>query len=413
MANNKSKNSDGSPSDSKNSADSGTADNSKSSGKKNSGNPQNSSDTLSSKSKEGSKAVRRAAKVAGRPSSSGGRFGFGKRLTGFPMLALLIVVLGVGLVVFAYNSRGVDARPRQNEDHWHSPYGVWDCAAGESGNFEPVFQSTNDLEGIHSHQDGVIHIHPFFNRTAGKNATIDKFLNEMQASISEDAIVMPGGRELRAHTEEEPVLCDGEPAIIQVARWARLSELDKNPVIYTEDLGKVRFFGDGEAFVLARAPEGADIPPPPEERVMQSRQLSPQSIIDPFNPEAEGLFAGEGTDTEGAEPEAEADPATDTTADSEGESEGETDPETDATTDSETDADSEGDATTEEPADTPSDATVADSSSTETTEAPAETTEPEESPEESPTTEDESTTEDGSAPEDESSSAEGDSTEGS
>ena len=252
--------------------------------------------------KDASRAVRRAARTA---EQSGAAKRFRRPSLGFPAIIAIIVVLGVALVAFAANNRETAARPRQNEDHWHSPYAVWDCVNGGTADdpiFEPVFDSSRDEEGIHSHQDGVIHIHPFFDRTAGRNAQVKAFFREMGAEISEEAIVMPGGIELgieeertivddegnpildengNVQTEIAPVECDGDPVIIQVARWRRSSQLERDPVIYTEDLEDVRFLADQEAFVFARAPEGADIPPPPEDRVDLGRNLSPQSVIDP------------------------------------------------------------------------------------------------------------------------------------
>lgn len=252
--------------------------------------------------KDASRAVRRAARTA---EQSGAAKRFRRPRLGFPAIIAIIIILGSALVAFAATNRETSARPRQNEDHWHSPYAVWDCVNGGTAEDpvfeEPPFQSSRDEEGIHSHQDGVIHIHPFFDRTAGKNAQVKAFLREMGATISEEAIEMPGGRILgieeertivdedgnpvldedgNQQTETVPVECDGKPVIIQVARWHRSSQLERDPVIYTEDLGDVRFLADQEAFVFARAPEGADIPPPPEDRVAMGRNLSPQSVID-------------------------------------------------------------------------------------------------------------------------------------
>lgn len=310
--------------------------------------------------KDASRAVRRAARTA---EQSGAAKRFRRPSLGFPAIIAIIVVLGVALVAFAASNRETAARPRQNEDHWHSPYAVWDCVNGgtaENPVFEPVFQSSRDEEGIHSHQDGVIHIHPFFDRTAGRNAQVRAFMREMGAAISEESIEMPDGRILGIETErtvvdEEgnavldedgdvqteivPVECDGEPVIIQVARWRRSSQLSRDPVIYTEDLEDVRFLADQEAFVFARAPEGADIPPPPDDRVELGRGLSPQSVID------ENLEGTEDYGTEDFDPDAVA------------EAEEETETEATSTT-TEVPADGETPAATEPPATTAAPATT-------------------------------------------------------
>ena len=333
--------------------------------------------------RDASRAVRRAARTA---EQSGAAKRFRRPRLGFPAVIAIIIVLGVALVTFAANNRETAARPRQNEDHWHSPYAVWDCVNGGTADdpiFEPAFQSSRDEEGIHSHQDGVIHIHPFFDRTAGRNAQVRAFMREMGGTISEEGIEMPDGRifgveEERTIVDEEgnpvldedgneqtetvPVECDGEPVIIQVARWHRSSQLDRDPVIYTEDLEDVRFFADQEAFVFARAPEGADIPPPPEDRVELGRGLSPQSVID------ENLEGTEDYGTEDFDPEAvvEAEEVTETEATS-------TTPEVPA--DAEPPATTVPPVTTEAPATTASQMTEAPSATEPlaTTEAPTTT----------------------------------------
>ena len=234
------------------------------------------------------RAVKRAARSANLSGGSGRRLR--QRSLGFPMLLVAIFVLGSALVAYAYsvNASQNETRPQQLIDHWHSAYAVWDCVDGENGYdengepiFKPVFTSSRDERGVHSHQDGVIHIHPFVSTTSGKNANFDAFMSEMGltdegARITDDAIHMPDGTRL-----EEGVDCGGEPAIIQIARWYRLSQTDKKPIIYTEDLGKVRFLANGEAFTIARAPEGAEIPPPPPERRDHARGLGPYSEISP------------------------------------------------------------------------------------------------------------------------------------
>lgn len=176
----------------------------------------------------------------------------------FPALVVLIIVAGTALVAFAYTTRDVQARPVQNEDHWHSPYALWDCAEGEGGDFLPHFTSTDDALGIHSHDDAIIHIHPYFEAASGENATLEDFMTAMRAEISDDAITLDDGRVLG-----EDVTCDGEPAIIQVHRWEFASSVDEAPEVFTEDMGDIRFLNNGEAWIIARAPEGAELPPPP------------------------------------------------------------------------------------------------------------------------------------------------------
>ena len=201
-------------------------------------------------------ALRNVERVA---RTGGGDSRLGRILRpSFPALVVLIIAAGTALVTFAYTTRDVQARPVQNDDHWHSPYGVWDCTEGEEGEYLPQFSSTDDGRGIHSHNDGLIHIHPYYEDASGENATLEDFMTAMRAQLSDDAITLDDGRVL-----EEGVDCGGEPAIIQVHRWEFANSVDEDADVFTENLNDVRFRNNGEAWVIARAPEGVDFPPPP------------------------------------------------------------------------------------------------------------------------------------------------------
>lgn len=156
--------------------------------------------------------------------------------------------------------------PRQNLDHWHAIYGVWDCTANNgSGDWVPKFSSHRDEWGIHSHDDGIIHIHPFFEESAGKNATFRLFAETMGISVSNTEITLDDGRALT-----EGVLCNGEPAQIELRRWAfdfqALSNPDDPDRIVTLNINDQRFLNDREVWVLAFAPSGADLELPPQSR---------------------------------------------------------------------------------------------------------------------------------------------------
>ena len=195
-----------------------------------------------------SKKVARAAR-AGQSTGPSER-----RELGFPIAIAAVVILGVLLVAWARTQRESDAPSLT--DHWHSAYGVYTCTDGE---FLPPFDSEFDPDGIHSHQDGLIHIHPFGSRVTGEDALLDVFFEAMFVSLDEGLMVLPDGTELTAEGTE----CDGEPAVWQIARWPDAADVESDPEVVTEDLSLVSFEQDGEAFTIALAPIGADIPPPP------------------------------------------------------------------------------------------------------------------------------------------------------
>lgn len=68
--------------------------------------------------------------------------------------------------------------PRGNVDHWHTAFGINVCGTWLAD--PPVFYDRRVdpglIAGIHSHGDGLIHIHPFSIDEAGARATLRRFL---------------------------------------------------------------------------------------------------------------------------------------------------------------------------------------------------------------------------------------------
>lgn len=194
------------------------------------------------------KKVARAARVG---ATSGPNE---RRQLGFPALVIMIVVLGFLLVAFSRSTR--DAQPAPTlQDHWHNSYGVYDC---QTDSFLEPFQSERDPDGIHSHQDGLIHIHPFTAAVTGKEAQLHIFLTNMGATLTDSELTLPGGETL-----SEGVQCDGQEAVLQVVRWDdAFAEGIAPSEIRVDDLDSFRFLADGQAVVIALAPLGADIPMP-------------------------------------------------------------------------------------------------------------------------------------------------------
>lgn len=210
-----------------------------------------------------SKKVARAAR-AGQSTGPSER-----RELGFPIAIAAIVIIGVLLVAWARTQRESEAPTLR--DHWHSAYGVYVCTDGE---FLPPFTSENDPDGIHSHQDGLIHIHPFGSSVTGEDAQMDVFLEAMLVSLDDDQMILADGTVLA----ESDTTCDGEAAVWQVARWSSALDVSGEPdEIITEDLAAIRFDADGEAFTIALIPDGAEIPPPPTAEEVSDASQSLQS----------------------------------------------------------------------------------------------------------------------------------------
>jgi hypothetical protein len=198
-----------------------------------------------------SKKVARAARAGGR-RASGGR----QRDLKFPAVIGLIVVLGAGLIAFAANDRKSDAQvpPVAMQDHWHAAFGVYIC-----GEFQPNVPTFESPVGIHTHDDGVIHIHPTSGGGAGENATLGVFLDGAGIDLSNDKLTMNDKT-----WEEGKDQCDGKDGELVVAQWKDVQDPDSKPAIILRDFNDIRFRQNGEGYTIAFVPEGTtDIPKPP------------------------------------------------------------------------------------------------------------------------------------------------------
>lgn len=209
------------------------------------------------------KKAARAAKAGGGRARAAG-----ERNIVFPMALLAVVVLGTSLVVYARENRSAEALepPLAFEDHWHSAYGLYVCDEFLAPLPEYVAPQNG---GNHTHGDGLIHIHPFSPARAGENATLARWLSDAGTvlgggdDITEDRLGIPG-RETYVEGEDSCPGDEGEP-IVQVALWESAQDAidGEDPAIITRDFDDIRFARDGQAYVLAFAPEGTEIPPPP------------------------------------------------------------------------------------------------------------------------------------------------------
>jgi hypothetical protein len=211
------------------------------------------------------KKVARAARAG-----SGGKSSKRQRNLLFPVSIGLIVIFGVALVAFAVQERADEKEEALGDhptiqDHWHAAYGVRICADADGereGGFQPPFVSENDPAGIHTHSDGVIHIHPFGSGSAGDNATLGVFFDAMGVTINDDTIDL--GNDVKVTEGDATCGANNRDAIVQVARWENARETEGvEPEIITEGIEDINFQNDSEAYTVAFAPEGADIPPPP------------------------------------------------------------------------------------------------------------------------------------------------------
>jgi hypothetical protein len=209
-----------------------------------------------------------AKKVARAARAGGSRRPGQRRQLGFPALIAFVVITGIGLVLFARSDREANAAPRsqanEESDHWHAAFGVYQCDAfildgsPEGGPF--LRDLAGDPLGIHTHDDGVIHIHPFTDAAGGRNARMRLFFQDVGISASDTRVEFPGGV---VWDEEETTCGEGDDAVpgqIVLARWNSAQDAadgERPSELITEDFGNTRFRADREYYTFAFLPEGA------------------------------------------------------------------------------------------------------------------------------------------------------------
>ena len=198
-------------------------------------------------------------KVARAARTGGGRTRRGSSSWLWPSLLAVIVVLGTAGVVYSREQRQPDtSRPLasgggKQGDHWHAAIGFYVC-----GTFQPNISAAADPLGIHTHDDGVVHIHPFLSRSAGKNAKLGVFFDTVGAKVTSTQLKLPG-----QDTKKNGQKCGDKDANVQVKIWASRNA-DEKGTLFKGDPADIRLT-DNQLITVAFVPDGTDIPKPPSE----------------------------------------------------------------------------------------------------------------------------------------------------
>lgn len=183
-----------------------------------------------------SKKVARAAKAAGRPGA--------KKSYAWPVAIGAVVLVGVLLVVLSFGGSSEAAAPRVG-DHWHAAYGIYQCDKFLS----PFPQEPQDQYGIHTHGEGLMHIHPFTSRVTGTRANLDAFFKDVSAKVSDTSIKSDSlGIDV-----ENGDKCGSKVGHVELWEWQNPG--DKAPKVVTKDIKKFHPQND-QVWVLAFVPKG-------------------------------------------------------------------------------------------------------------------------------------------------------------
>src|SRR2546430_271263 len=151
-----------------------------------------------------------------KPKRRGGSFGW-------TMGIALVAVLGIVWLVWTVAGRRdqASAAPRAGNpttgeagDHWHASLdvnvcGIWLPPAPQ---FETEAGNPQVRVGIHSHADGLMHIHPFNSSESGSNATVGRFLTYGGWSGSSDSLDLwagADGKPVKVKNGDECTQADG------------------------------------------------------------------------------------------------------------------------------------------------------------------------------------------------------------
>ena len=221
-----------------------------------------------------------AKKVARAARAGGGRRPGQRRQLGFPLIVTFVCLAGISLVLYARDQREASLAPRAGLDHWHAAYGIAEC-----GEFRPALTSAGqDQLGIHTHEDGLVHIEPLVDGAAGSNAQLGLFLDHVGVVAENDSVSFPDGTSWEASAAE----CNGEPAQIVLARWIDgqdAADGERPNEVLTSDFRSARFRDDREAYMLALIPAGdlTDIPVRPDivEALNEASEVPPEPEPEP------------------------------------------------------------------------------------------------------------------------------------
>jgi hypothetical protein len=160
----------------------------------------------------------------------------------WPVTLGALVLLGLALVLVSRDTGTAEAEPPVRGDHWHAALGFDIC-----GQFLPPDAEFENVQGLHSHGDGLIHLHPQSSAVTGKKATLAKYIELAGGKLTDTELKPPGG-----DTKGNGDRCGDKPGKVQVAVDGK--RVDRPTEVRLRDQQRI---------TVAFLPEGAEIPEPP------------------------------------------------------------------------------------------------------------------------------------------------------
>ncbi len=158
----------------------------------------------------------------------------------------VIIVLGTAAVVASRSNKDVKGSGPQLGDHWHAAVGVNIC-----GTWQPNVPEYHNAVGVHSHGDGLMHMHPTSTAGTGSRANLGLYLGDAGPDYDIGAKFV----EFLGKRYEDGDRCpDGKKASL---RWS------VNGKVRTGDPSKF-VPNEGDVVAIAFLPEGREIGTPPQ-----------------------------------------------------------------------------------------------------------------------------------------------------
>lgn len=199
-----------------------------------------------------------AKKVNRAAATGGGRTAGRKAPVGWYSSLILVLVLGVtGVFIASKNlsdsQKQATVSPPTTKDHWHAAYGFNLCGKwADPLNDGPA----GDRTGIHTHADGLVHVHPFTSSAAGKNATFGKLMDTTDTSVTATSVDLKReGQEFKNGDK-----CGKKPGVLTARVFKNLSDTTGKEL--KGDPSDWRIV-DGSIISISFNPEGFEVTQPP------------------------------------------------------------------------------------------------------------------------------------------------------
>jgi len=172
----------------------------------------------------------------------------------------VVVLIGLSLTWFSRtqelskNQSAAKIAPRLNIDHWHSALSVYLC-----DHWAPNIPQFESVDGIHTHGDGVVHIHPYTAAASGNGATLGFYVKAVsnlgghgKFKLSLTELQYPGDKTDWKNGDK----CQGQPGKVKFTVNGKEQSIDPN-------LWKLR---NGDYLDIGFVPANTPLPSNPSEK---------------------------------------------------------------------------------------------------------------------------------------------------